>query len=163
MSRVAVARVLKTRGLAGEVKVETADARKDRFKVGDVLKIESGMTLTVKRYQAQGIYGFLRCDEISSIEAAQPLVGETLYREEEDLPEPEPDSYYVKDLEGLPVITEDGETLGTLEEILETGANDVYRVVDATGHESFIPAVKAFVVGVEPRHRIVVRLIEGMR
>lgn len=163
MSRVVVAKVLKTRGLSGEVKVEMADARADRFQSGDVLEGETGQTLTVARFQSQGIYGFLRFEELSRIEEAEPFVGQFLYRDEADLKELEADCYYVKDLEGLPVVSEEGEDLGRLVEVMETGAHDVYRVVDGAGRELLIPAVKAFVVKVEPQKEIVVRLIEGMR
>ena len=69
------------------------------------------------------------------------------------------EAYYI--LEGAATVTEDGESVGTLEDILETPASQIYVVKGETEH--LIPAVDEFIVRVDAENAVVtVRLIEGM-
>lgn len=63
-----------------------------------------------------------------------------------ELPEGE---YYFHELLDLDVVDEAGSPLGKLTEILETGANDVYVVTDASGHELLIPAIPDVILEVD--------------
>jgi 16S rRNA processing protein RimM len=70
--------------------------------------------------------------------------------------------YYWHQIVGLRVLTTDGEEIGTVAEILETGANDVY-VVKGDGGERLIPAIKQVVTEIAPeRGEMVVELLPGM-
>ena len=70
--------------------------------------------------------------------------------------------YYHSDILGLSVETEDGVVLGRVEEIIETGANDVY-VVRGGGRETLVPAIRQVIVLVEPeRGRMVIRPMPGL-
>ncbi len=74
------------------------------------------------------------------------------------LPEGE---YYHHQLIGLAVVTEAGETVGVLAEILETGANDVYLVRKTDGTELLLPAIEDVILAVDlEQKRVVVRLQE---
>ena len=57
--------------------------------------------------------------------------------------------YYHHQLLGLQVINKEGQLLGTLVEILETGANDVYVVKGESGEEVLLPAIDGVVVGID--------------
>jgi len=71
--------------------------------------------------------------------------------------------YFWEDVIGLEVHAEDGERLGRVRDILQTGANDVY-VVDTDGGELLVPAIKDVVQRIDPtKGEMVVRLLEGMR
>jgi 16S rRNA processing protein RimM len=81
---------------------------------------------------------------------------------EEATPLPE-GSYYLFQLVGLEVITTEEEHLGTITEILETGANDVYVVRGDKKQEILIPAVADVVKAVDlEKGQIIVELIEGL-
>lgn len=67
----------------------------------------------------------------------------------EGLPELPEDEYYHHDLIGLTVIDEQQEVLGTLVEIMETGANDVYVIEDSNTNEILIPAVAEFILSID--------------
>ena len=70
--------------------------------------------------------------------------------------------FYWHQILGLRVVTSEGEEIGTVAEILETGANDVY-VVKGNGPERLIPAIKQVVQEIAPeRGEIVVTLLPGM-
>jgi 16S rRNA processing protein RimM len=79
--------------------------------------------------------------------------------------EPLPEGvYYHWQILGLAVITEGGEALGKVDQILETGANDVYLVRDDAGNELLIPAIESVIVHTNLQDgQIIVRLIPGLR
>ena len=81
-------------------------------------------------------------------------------KEVSELPEGE---YYFHELIGLVVVNEAGNLLGKLTEILETGANDVYVVKDASGHELLLPAIADVILDVDLAAKTMkVRLLPGL-
>jgi 16S rRNA processing protein RimM len=71
--------------------------------------------------------------------------------------------HYKHELLGLQVFDEEGKPLGELVEILETGANDVYVVVDSTGREILLPAIPAVILDLDVEHgRLKVHLLDGL-
>jgi len=90
------------------------------------------------------------------------LVGREIYADRGALPELPSDEYYWSDLLGLKVETEEGEALGELVDIIETGSNDVY-VVKKGGREVLIPALDDVVLAVDlDASRMTVSLPEGL-
>ena len=77
----------------------------------------------------------------------------------------EEDEYYTRDLYGMQVVTDEGEELGELVKIYETGANDVYAVKkDGDAKELLIPAIKDCILQVDIDARVMtVHLLEGLR
>ena len=71
--------------------------------------------------------------------------------------------YFIADLIGMDVCLEDGSHLGTLEEVLQTGANDVYEVRLEDGREVLIPAIRQCILEVDVEAgRMTVHLLEGL-
>lgn len=96
-------------------------------------------------------------------ETAAGLTGADVWVQAEDLGALQENEYYIADLVGLRVITTEGEELGELVEVLVTGANDVYRVVGATG-EVLLPAIAQVVRKVDvPARSMLVWLMPGLR
>lgn len=81
--------------------------------------------------------------------AAEALKGMLIGAPRDALPATGDDEFYWADLVGLAVVNEAGETLGTVAGLLETGANDVLRVVAGDGTERLLPFVEAVVLAVE--------------
>lgn len=77
----------------------------------------------------------------------------------------EENEYYTRDLYGMRVVTEDGEELGELTQIFETGANDVYIVKKSPqDKELLLPAIKDCIRKVDVENNVMtVRLLEGLR
>ena len=72
------------------------------------------------------------------------------------------DEYYISDLEGLEVY-EDGELIGRLAEVMQTGANDVYRIERNDGSELLLPAIKQCILKVDIKAgRMDVSVMEGL-
>jgi 16S rRNA processing protein RimM len=73
------------------------------------------------------------------------------------------DEYFAADLLGMTVVSEDGGELGKIKEVIHTGANDVYVVVNETGGRILLPAIKDCILAVEVEKRLMrVRLLEGL-
>lgn len=77
----------------------------------------------------------------------------------------EENEYYTRDLYGMRVVTEDGEELGELTQIFETGANDVYIVKKSPqDKELLLPAIKDCIRKVDVENNVMtVKLLEGLR
>jgi 16S rRNA processing protein RimM len=73
----------------------------------------------------------------------------------------EKDEYFIADLLGIDVVDENGDSVGELSDVIETGANDVYVVNGANGEEILIPAIKDCILEVDVAGRIMkVHLLE---
>lgn len=104
----------------------------------------------------------LRVEDVDSIEAAEPLVGTVLAIPEDDLPAAAPGEFYVYQLEGLDVLTVDGERLGTVTRVFPTGSNEVLVVEDGE-REHLIPLIQDVVRTIDlDARRIVIAPIDGL-
>lgn len=72
--------------------------------------------------------------------------------------------YYIRDLYDMNVVTDDGENLGIIKDILFTGANDVYVVKPEKGKDILIPAIKECILDVDVENKkMTVKLLKGLR
>lgn len=75
----------------------------------------------------------------------------------------EKDEYFIGDMLGMEVVSDEGEALGILKSVMETGANDVY-VVEGSEKELLLPAIKQCILDVDIRQRkMTVHLMKGLR
>jgi 16S rRNA processing protein RimM len=175
-----VARVLRAHGVHGELACEIITEFPERFhrtkrlflsppvNPGNMEPVTTAVPqpmavtrarLAPHRGQAEVI---LQLDGVTDRDAAEKLRGWLVQVPEREAWKLPRGRYYWHQIVGLRVVTTDGEEIGTVAEILETGANDVY-VVKGNGGERLIPAVKQFVKEIAPeRGEIVVALIPGL-
>lgn len=72
------------------------------------------------------------------------------------------DEYYIGDLIGMEVFLEDGSSFGTLKDVMETGANDVY-VIRTPEREVLVPAIKDCIKEVDvENNKMVIHLLKGL-
>lgn len=149
--RLQVGIISSTHGVRGEVKVfpTTDDVRRfkrlkevilDTGKEQRVLEIEG-----VKFFKQFAILKFKGIDNINDIEKYR---GQSLYVTRENAVKLKKDEYFIADLIGIKVQDEDGKELGVLNDVIETGANDVYQIEMADGRELLLPAIKQCVLEV---------------
>jgi 16S rRNA processing protein RimM len=137
---LSVARVRKAHGLRGDLAIHLLVDRLEDL--GQAKTVYLGETFTayplerVWRHRQGALLKLAGCDDRTQAEALQ---GQWVYIKLEDAPPLEPNEYYCRQLLGLNVVTLEGEALGVLDEILETGANDVYVVRGPRG-EVLLPA-----------------------
>lgn len=147
-----VGAISSTHGVRGEVKVfpMTDDVR--RFKKCRELILDTGKgtkTLEiegVKFFKQFVILKFKGYDSINEIEAYK---GKALYVTRENAVKLKKDEYFIADLIGLTVSDEDGNKVGILKDVIETGANDVYCVEAEDGKEILLPAIKECILNVD--------------
>ncbi len=83
----------------------------------------------------------LQFAQLTSIDDVMPYKGKELFVAREDAVPLEEGEYYIADLIGLQVVTDEGRTLGVMEDMMETGANDVYIVRAEDEKEILLPAI----------------------
>ena len=104
----------------------------------------------------------LRFDDLPTIEAAASLVGTILAIPEHELPAAAPGQFYAYQLEGLEVVTDKGDRLGTVHHLIPTGSNEVLVVRDGE-REHLIPVIADVVRRVDLADgRIVIEPLEGL-
>ena len=161
MNWIRVGKVTRTHGLKGELKFYPTEQNSatvqsgQRICLGEIqLKIES-----VRGVKSPFI---LKLDGINSIEAAKSFAGHEVKVAREDF-EPLPEGeFYRFEIEGLNVFNDTGKYYGVIEEIVETGSNDVY-VVRGEGKEWLIPMIDSVVQTIDlEQGKLIFHCVEGL-
>ncbi|MGD0584662.1 MAG: ribosome maturation factor RimM [Oryzomonas sp.] len=150
---IAVGRISGTHGIKGQLKVQSYSGNLESLSAARIVTLRSPGGATLREIGIKGVKphsnGFiLILNDYDDIDRALPLVGSELFLKRSQLPEPEDDEYYWCDLIGLRVVTADGIELGTLDDIFETGSNDIY-VVRKDKQEYLIPAIASVISSVD--------------
>lgn len=156
-----------THGIRGEVKVfPTTDDPKRFLDLKNVILDDGKTTLdleiqNVKFFKNLVILKFKGIDSINDIEKYKKA---GLYVTREDAVELEEDEYFIADLIGMDVISDEGEQLGTISDVLQTGANDVYVISSKGQKDLLLPAIHECVLDVNVEERTMkVHLMPGLR
>ena len=159
---VVVGRVLAPWGVHGELRVEVHSDAPGRFDAGGVLFVQ-GQPFTIGRaFSHKRSSLVLRLDGIETGEQAEALRGKWLEVPQEQVPPLPRGRYYHFQLMGMRVYTVQDQYLGVIDEILATGANDVYLVREG-GKEVLIPALEEVIKEVDVENGIMrVELMEGL-
>lgn len=163
---ISVGRIVRPHGIRGEVKVAPLTDRPEQFKKFRSIYLErkggNGEWVEVEKGRVQGNRVILKLSGISGREEAESLRGVLLKVRGDVCPLLPEGSYHVFDLIGLEVKTAEGEKIGSVVDVLQGPAQDVY-VIDAGGREVLIPGVKAFVKRVDIQGGVmVIEPIEGL-
>ncbi len=162
-SNVVIGQVLGVRGYAGFVRVRILTVLEDRFEEGKCVYIGDRQYWISEVENLTSSHGLLRFLGINTNEEAQILQGQWLTIPTGVGQNLDGDNYFHYQMVGLTVETEDGEVLGTIENIIETGSNDVYVVVGDTG-EILLPAIGQVVRSIDlESKKMLVTLMNGMR
>ena len=155
-----------THGVRGEVKVYPTTDDVNRFKKLKKVVLDTGREYIdleisgVKFFKNQVILKFKGIDNINDIEKYK---GKDLLVHREDAVELDEFENYVADLIDLKVVTDDGQELGYLTEVMETGANDVYIVETEDGRELLLPAIRECILDVDLDEEVMtVHILPGL-
>jgi 16S rRNA processing protein RimM len=162
----AVGRIVKAFGIRGELVVKPMTGDVKRFEslhtvfVGTTGESADPYTVTDVRLGGSGVRVTLA--EVTDRTVAEELAGNFLFVEERERISPPAGTFFVDDMVGLQVITDEGRSIGTVQEVLHLPAQDVY-VVSTGSREIMIPAVREFILAIDMAARtMTVHLIEGM-
>ena len=156
-----------THGVRGEVKVFPTTDDPARFKKLKNVVLDTGKELVdlevagVKFFKNMVIVKFKGIDNINDVEKYRK---KSLYVTRENAVKLKKNEYFIADLIGLSVIREDnGEVLGKLTDVLQTGANDVYEVKMEDGKEVLLPAIRECIKNVDlQKGEITVHVMKGL-
>lgn len=163
MDLLEVGKIVNTHGLRGEVKIVPWTDYPEVFEDIKKVFLPDGRELNVKgiKYQKNNI--IVRFEELTDIDEAAKLKNKVVTADRNELGELPDGVYYVADLIGMKVITDDGEELGTISDVLQTGANDIYEVKREGNKPLLIPVIDSVVLNTDMEKRTVtVHLMEGL-
>lgn len=141
-----------THGIKGEVKVFPTTDDVNRFKKLKEVYLDTGkekLTLHPESVKFFKQFVILKFKEYSNINDVEQFRQKSLLVDRQNAVKLRKDEYFIADLIGLKVVTDEEETLGVLKDILQTGANDVYIVETEDGKEVLLPAIKECVLKVD--------------
>ena len=166
MDLLEVGKIINTHGLRGEVKIAPWTDTPEVFENLDVvyLKRRSDETkLTIKSIKYQKNNLIVKFSEYNDINEVEPLKNSVLYAERSALGELPDGVYYIADLIGMTVKKENGEVVGKIKDVLQTGANDVYVVGRENQKDLLIPVIDEVVLSVDTdASEVTVSLMEGL-
>ena len=150
--RLQVGVIASTHGVRGEVKVfpTTDDVR--RFKKLKEVILDTGKEnriLEIEQVKFFKQFAILKFKGIDTLDEVEKYRKKSLYVTRENAVRLNKDEYFIADLIGLKVLDEAGEALGELEDVIETGANDVYQIKMNDGRQLLLPAIRQCVLEVD--------------
>ncbi len=151
-------------GVKGEVKVFPTTDDNKRFKKlvdcyieykDELMPVKADGCKFLKNMVILKLEGFDNANDVEKFRKCKIFV------DRENAVRLEKDEYFIADLLGIDVVDENGDSVGELSDVIETGANDVYVVNGANGEEILIPAIKDCILEVDVAGRIMkVHLLE---
>ncbi len=165
-NRLEVGKIINTHGLRGEVKVTVWMDSPEEFELVKTVYIKTRkeeIKLTVKNIKYQKNNIIVKFSEINDINDAEQYKNCTLYAERDELGELPEGLYYIVDLIGLDVYNEEGEKLGIIADVFNTGANDIYDVKREGKKNLLLPAIDGVILETDIEGgKVVVHVMEGL-
>ena len=157
--------ITSTHGIKGEVKVFSTTDNPERFKTLKKVILATGkenLDLEIESTKFFKQYTILKFKGYDSINDIEKYRGRELYVDRKNADKLKKDEYYIADLLGMKVVTDEQKEFGTLKDVLETGANDVY-IVDTGDKEVLLPAIKECIKEINlENNTITVHIMEGL-
>lgn len=160
-SRFEIGKIVNTFGIKGEVKVLPYTENIEQFKkIKKIYISNKEVKLQSVKYHKNTV--ILKLEGIDDMTSAENLRGSIIEieRSKEKLPK---DTYYIADLIGLDVYTDEGNLLGKLEDIYNTGANDIYTVRTDDDKQILLPSIKEVIKEIDIENKkIIVHILKGL-
>lgn len=166
MDLLDVGKIVNTHGLHGEVKVVPWTDYPEVFEDIEYVYVKrkgeyERLDVAGIKYQKGNI--IVRFPQIKDINEAEKYKNQVLYAEREVLGELPEGVYYIADLIGLEVVKENGETVGIITDVLNTGSNDIYEVKREGRKNLLIPVIDEVVLNIDMENKkVTVRMMEGL-
>lgn len=164
--RLEIGQIINTFGIKGEVKVFPL--------TDDIKRFDDLETVYVKNKKESQLYNIesikyhknfvlIKFKEINTVEQAETLRNSYLEVDREQAIPLNEGEYFIADLIGLEVYSDEGKLIGKVDDIYNTGANDIYVVKDDLGKQTLLPGIKDVIKNVDlEKGQIIVHLIPGL-
>ena len=158
--------IVNTFGIRGQVKVKpfTDDIKKfDTFKEIFVEKKNQLQLFQIEKVNYSKGMVILKLKGIETPEQAETLRNCYIKMDRKNAKKLPEGTYYIADLIGLDVYSDDGKLLGKLDDIFNTGSNDIYVVKDELGKQILLPAISDVVKDINlEEKKIIVHILNGL-
>lgn len=143
--------ITQTHGIRGEVKVFPTTDDPMRFKkLKEILLDYKGeyINLEISGVKLFKQYVILKFKDIDDINEVEKYKGSELFVTRQNAVKLKKDEYFIADLIGIKAISDDNKYEGIINDVLQTGANDVYEVSLSNGKTVYLPAIKECIIDV---------------
>lgn len=147
-NRVAVGEINSPWGIKGHVKVTPLTSNPERLQPKQQVFV-GDLALTITDAKIVGKIPVVQFSSFTTRNSVESLKGSLIEILEKDLPKLPENIFYIHDIVGLTVFTDDGEVVGEVIEVLQTGANDVYVIRPSNGKDVLIPALESVIVAIK--------------
>lgn len=158
--------ITQTHGIKGEVKVFPTTDDANRFKKLKNVLLDTGkenIDLEIEGVKFFKQYVILKFKGINNINDVEKYKGKSLLVTRENAVKLKKNEYFIADMIGMKVITDEEKEFGFLKEVLATGANDVYVVETPQGKEVLLPAIKQCILEIDIENQIMkVHIMKGL-
>lgn len=164
--RLEIGQIINTFGIKGEVKVFPLTDNINRF--DDLEKVYIKTKKDSKLFDIESIkyhknMVLIKFKDINTVEQAELLRNSYIEIDREQAIPLKEGEYFIADLIGLDVYTDEGKLIGKVDDIYNTGANDIYVVKDELGKQTLLPGIKDVIKKVDLNEgKIFVHLIPGL-
>ncbi len=155
-----IGKIVNTFGIKGEVKVTPYTDDIEQFKKIKSIYVNNTL-MQVQSAKFQKNVVILKLKDVDDMTAAENLRNSIIEakRSKKKLPE---NTYYIADLIGLDVYTDEGTLLGKVKDIYNTGANDIYSI-ETESKEVLLPAIKEVIKQIDIENKkIIVHILKGL-
>ena len=161
---VVIGKFRRPHGIKGEVVMTVLTDFPELVQKGQLVYVgERHTPYHVKSVRWHGGDLLVALEELPNRTAVEIFRNIMVYMKAKDVPELPEGEYYIHQLVGLNVITDQGQELGKIKEILITGANDVYLVESEEGKEILLPAIEQVVLDIDHESgKITVHILPGL-
>ncbi|AIF51626.1 ribosome maturation factor RimM [Pelosinus sp. UFO1] len=158
---IVIGKIGAPQGVRGEVRVTPLTDFPERFRELKTALLDDGTSLPIESVRYHQQFVLLKFRGMDNRNDIEHLRGKLIKVERKDLVELPAGHYYIFDIVGLEVYTEEEEYLGKVTDVLETGSNDVYIVEQKDKQPLLIPALKSVVLQIDiPSGKMIVKLQE---
>jgi 16S rRNA processing protein RimM len=158
--------ITQTHGIRGEVKVFPTTDDAQRFKKLKEVILDTGkerLTMEIESVKFFKQYVILKFKGYDSINDVEKYKNGKLLVTRDRAVKLSKDEYFIADLIGMQVVTDEGENFGVLKDVLTTGANDVYVVTRPDQTEVLLPAIKECVKNIDMEQgQVLVHIMDGL-
>ena len=161
-----IGQIVNTHGVKGHVKVKPFTDDVEQFEtLGTILVVKNKETIEMEieevKYHKDMV--LLKIKGIDDMTAAERYKGCYIKIHRSQARELEEGQYFIADIIGSDVYTDDGTYLGKVDDIYNTGSNDIYVVKDELGKQILLPGIKDVILNVDiENQKVTVHLLKGL-
>ena len=159
---IEIGKIVNTYGIKGQLKIVPYTDNIKRFEKLKKIYINEKEYLIENVKYIKNIV-ILKLQGINTIEQAEEYRNLYMYIDRKDAIKLPKDTYFIRDLIGIEVYTNDGEKLGIIDDIFKTGSNDVYVVRNSLGKQILLPAISSVIEKIDLENKkVTVNLLKGL-